>query len=91
MYGWPAEFSPRGIANRSWHDHVAGVPFDELQRRHDEAIRLGDAAWGPDGRVGTYAGSSIGLVHTVEDAAAIVQGVRSEAVTIIQSLQSFAF
>jgi len=87
-YGWPAPWSPRGVWNKTWVEHKAGVPFEELQKRHDEAAAKGDAAWGPDGRVATYAGASVGLVKRVEDAEAIVEEVRRDAVEIIKGLAS---
>ncbi|KAH7142847.1 hypothetical protein B0J13DRAFT_444754 [Dactylonectria estremocensis] len=85
-FGWPEQFSPRGLINRSWVDHQDGIPFDELKRLHDEAVKSGNAGWGPEGRLATYAGAAVGLVHTVEDAGEIIQNVRSEAKDIILSL-----
>jgi len=86
MFGWPESFSPRGLSNLTWEDHKAGVPFEELKKRHDEADKTGDAAWGPSGRVATYAGANVGLVKRVDDAGTIVTEVRSEAVDIVQAL-----
>lgn len=86
-FGWPEEFSPRTIVNQSWTDHQAGVPFPELQKRHDAAASAGDSGWGPDGRLATYAGANVGLIHSVEDAGAIVERVRNEAMGIAKSLQ----
>lgn len=87
-FGWPEQFSPRAVKNRSWDDLQQGVPFEELQRRHDEAASRGDAAWGPEGRVAAYVGASVGLVRTVQDAGEIVQRVRDEAKSILQILSS---
>ncbi|KAE8349277.1 hypothetical protein BDV28DRAFT_160624 [Aspergillus coremiiformis] len=70
--GWPEEYSPRTIINRSFVEHQAGRSFEELKKCHDEAARAGDAGWGPEGRLATYAGASVGLIHGVKDAAAIV-------------------
>lgn len=88
-FGWPEQFSPRGLINRSWVDHQAGVEFNELKKLHDEASKSGDAGWGPDGRLATYAGASVGLVRKVEDANVIVDSVRREAIDILQSLRDF--
>ncbi|KAJ6443510.1 2-nitropropane dioxygenase precursor [Purpureocillium lavendulum] len=86
-FGWPEQFSPRGVINRSWIEHQEGVPFDELKKRHDRAAaEAGDAAWGPEGRLATYAGAAVGLVRSVDDAATIVDGVRREAKDIVTSL-----
>ncbi|KAI5460474.1 hypothetical protein BGZ63DRAFT_387304 [Mariannaea sp. PMI_226] len=85
-FGWPEEFSPRGITNQSWFDHQNGVPFDELQKRHDEAAKTGPKGWGPEGRLATYAGAAVGLVHTVEPAAVLVSQLQTEAKEILQDL-----
>jgi nitronate monooxygenase len=84
--GWPEQYSPRGIINQSWHDEQAGVPFDELKRLHDEAEKAGDSGWGPQGRLATYAGASIGLVHDVKPAGVLVEHVQTEAQDILSDL-----
>jgi nitronate monooxygenase len=86
-FGWPEQYSPRGIVNKSWEDHQAGVPFEELKKRHDEAAKTGDDAWGPGGRSATYAGAAIGLVHSVESAGVLVQHIREDAKSIINRLR----
>jgi nitronate monooxygenase len=88
--GWPEQYSPRGITNKSWHDHQAGVSFKELKRLHDEAEKSGDAGWGPEGRLATYAGAAVGLVHSVEDAESLVKRLQDEAKAIIRSLHDDA-
>ncbi|KAJ5157261.1 uncharacterized protein N7482_008361 [Penicillium canariense] len=84
-FGWPAEYSPRTIINRSFIEYQAGRAFDELKALHDEAVIKGDSAWGPEGRVATYAGASIGLIHEMADAADIVREVQKDAVRRLQS------
>ncbi|RYP36304.1 hypothetical protein DL767_003457 [Monosporascus sp. MG133] len=84
--GWPEQYSPRGIINRSWHDYQAGMEFDELKRLHDEAERSGDKGWGPEGRLATYAGAAVGLVHSVKDAGVLVEEIRTEARDILRGL-----
>jgi nitronate monooxygenase len=86
--GWPDGFSPRTIVNKSWHEHNAGKPFEELKALHDEAMKAGDAGWGVEGRLATYAGAGVGLVHDVKDARDIVVAVRSDAGKILKELQS---
>ena len=85
-FGWPEQYSPRGIVNKSWQEHQAGVSFEELKQRHDEAATSGDEGWGPEGRLATYAGAAIGLVHNVEDAGLLVERLRTEAKDIIKHL-----
>ncbi|OJZ80523.1 hypothetical protein ASPFODRAFT_147780 [Aspergillus luchuensis CBS 106.47] len=77
-FGWPEEYMPRTVINRSWVEHLAGKGFEELKVLHDEAAKQGDQAWGPEGRLATYAGASIGLVHEVKGAESIVREVREQ-------------
>jgi len=86
-FGWPEAFSPRTIVNKSWHEHVSGKSFEELKVLHDEAVKAGDAGWGPEGRLATYAGAGVGLIHDVQGAGGIVSGVRDDAKRIIKDLQ----
>ncbi|KAL6229181.1 hypothetical protein BDW75DRAFT_225504 [Aspergillus navahoensis] len=74
--GWPEEYSPRTIINLSFVEHKAGTAFEELKKRHDEHLLLGDGGWGPQGRLATYAGASVGLIRDVKDAAEIVREIR---------------
>lgn len=87
-FGWPAEYSPRTIINKSFIEHQAGCAFDDLKVLHDKAVKNGDSAWGPEGRVATYAGASIGLIHDVADAGDIVRELQKDAVKRIQSASS---
>ncbi|KAM0430952.1 hypothetical protein ACHAPT_005586 [Fusarium lateritium] len=84
--GWPEQYSPRGIVNQSWHDHQAGVAFEELKLRHDEAAKAagGEGGWGPEGRLATYAGAAVGLVHEVEDAGVLVRRIQCETRDIVR-------
>lgn len=75
-YGWPEGYIPRTIINQSFIEHQAGKPFEELKGLHDQAVKKGDFGWGPEGRLATYAGASIGLIHDVQDAEAIVTGIQ---------------
>ncbi|KAL2127773.1 hypothetical protein VTI74DRAFT_10189 [Chaetomium olivicolor] len=89
-FGWPEQFSPRTIINQSWVEQQAGVAFEDLKKRHDEAVGKGDAAWGPQGRTATYAGANVGLIRSVEGAAAIVEGARGEAAEIVRILSGLS-
>lgn len=85
-YGWPPEYSPRTIINKSWVEHQAGTAFEDLKKLHDEAAKKGDSGWGPEGRLATYAGASVGLIHEVKGAEEIVRDVRENALRRIQSI-----
>ncbi|KAJ5586971.1 uncharacterized protein N7459_002736 [Penicillium hispanicum] len=87
-FGWPAEYSPRTIINKSFEEHEAGKPFEELKKLHDEASKAGDSGWGPEGRLATYAGASVGLIRELADAEQIVQRVQRETLERIQSLST---
>ncbi|KAK0631226.1 hypothetical protein B0T14DRAFT_414797 [Immersiella caudata] len=85
-FGWPQQWSPRTIVNKSWEEKEKGVEFEELKKRHDELLKEGDKAWGPEGRTATYAGAGIGLVRGVKSAGAIVEEVRGDARAILKAL-----
>lgn len=59
-----------------------------MKKRFDEAKEGGDAAWGPDGRAATYAGTGVGLVRELKPAATIVKDARRQAISIIKALAS---
>lgn len=83
-FGWPEEYSPRTIVNKSFVEQQQGKSFDELQRLHDEAAKTGDKGWGPSGRLATYAGASVGLIHDVKNAADIVRETQNQALQRLQ-------
>ncbi|PWY72986.1 inosine monophosphate dehydrogenase [Aspergillus heteromorphus CBS 117.55] len=84
-YGWPQEYSPRGVVNRSWTEFCAGRPFDELKSEHDRALGEGEKGWGVEGRLATYAGAAVGLVRGVKGAGEIVEEVREEVGRLLGS------
>jgi nitronate monooxygenase len=86
-FGWPKQYSPRTIINRSFIEHQEGKSFEHLQKHHDEAAEKGDEGWGPEGRLATYAGASIGLINEVKPAGDIVRNVQQEMQSILGSLQ----
>lgn len=83
---WPERYNGRGVLNQSYHDHEAGVAFEENKKMYDEAMKVGDAGWGLAGRVTTYAGTGVGLVKTVMRAADIVAEVQSEARAVLKAV-----
>lgn len=87
-YGWPEQFAPRALINKSWTDHRDGVPFEELKVRHDEAVKSGDAGWGPEGRLATYVGAAVGLVHDIKPAASIIAETQHEAISMLTLISS---
>ncbi|MCJ1384567.1 hypothetical protein MMC17_007684 [Xylographa soralifera] len=87
-FGWPEEYSPRTIINRSFVEKQEGKTFEELKQLHDEASKAEDSGWGPEGRLATYAGAAVGLIHSVKDAEDIVRSVQADALERIQMLLS---
>ena len=86
-FGWPKAYAPRTIINRSYLEHKDGKSFEDLKKLHDEASTRGDEGWGPEGRLATYAGASIGLIKDVKDAAHIVQDVRRHVQAVFESVR----
>lgn len=86
--GWPDEYSPRTIINKSWFEYQAGTEFEVLKKLHDKALKTGDDGWGSEGRLATYAGASVGLVHDVKDAAVIVRETREGVFKALKCLES---
>lgn len=84
-YGWPEQFAPRTVINKSWIEHETGVAFEELKRRHDAASSSGQG-WGPDGRLATYVGAAVGLVREVKPAGSIVSDVRDQTRQIFKAM-----
>jgi nitronate monooxygenase len=85
-FGWPEEYTPRTIWNKSFVEQQQGKSFEELKKLHDEAAKDGDNGWGPEGRLATYAGASVGLIHGVKDAEDIVRETQNDALERIQRL-----
>jgi nitronate monooxygenase len=87
---WPDQYAPRGIVNRTYYEHGAGAPFEELKARHDEAEKAGDKGWGEEGRLATYAGAGVGMIDAVEDAGVLVERLRRESGEVIGRLAGSA-
>lgn len=85
---WPEGYNGRGVLNRSWEDWEKGVALEENKRLYDEAVKQGDAGWGPQGRMTTYAGTAVGLVKKIMPAKEIVEEVREDAAKILGNMAS---
>lgn len=86
---WPAGFDARGLANASWRDHEAGVSFEMLEERHEEATGRGEEGWGEgEGRLATYAGTGVGLVRERIGAGKIVEEIRRGFKAVIEETKS---
>jgi nitronate monooxygenase len=84
--GWSESYNGRGVINKSYQDAVAGLDEDENKKLYEEEVRKGDAGWGVEGRLTTYAGTGVGLVKEVKNAEEIVREVRDGAKDVLQRL-----
>jgi nitronate monooxygenase len=73
--GWPETYNGRGVLNQSYRDHERGISEEENKKLYENAMKLGDQGWGENGRMTTYAGTGVGLIHTVMPAGEIVKEV----------------
>ena len=82
--GWPARYDGRAAVNRGHEDEESGMADGENVRLYREELEKGDSAWGASGRMVTYAGTGVGMIHDVRPAAAIVGEVRSQAREVLE-------
>jgi nitronate monooxygenase len=76
---WPSEYDGRGIANQTYFDHVSGMDIEVNRENYRKAMNGSINAWGVDGRLTMYAGTSLGLVKEVQDSESIVTQTRAQA------------
>lgn len=80
--GWPQTYNARGVLNQSFWDSKSGMNEEENKSLYQKAIQLGDDGWGEKGRMTTYAGTGVGLIHSMKPAGDIVKEVRTLAQTL---------
>ncbi|KAF2809905.1 inosine monophosphate dehydrogenase [Mytilinidion resinicola] len=88
--GWGEEYNGRAVVNRSFVDAGEGMGEEENKRLYEAEMEKGDAGWGVEGRMTTYAGAAVGLVKEVKGAADIVEEVREGAVRVLEGLMGEA-
>jgi nitronate monooxygenase len=81
---WPGAYDGRSIVNGSVRDDEAGVSVEENRRKFEDALRMGDKGWGPDGRLTTYAGSAVGLIREIASAERIIKESRAMALASLE-------
>jgi len=81
---WPEEYDGRGLVTESYNDHVNGIEIAQIRDKHNAAVTLEDAGYGKTNRANVWAGTGVGLVNKLEDAADIVQELRSGIAGILQ-------
>ncbi|KAE8836075.1 hypothetical protein HRS9139_04173 [Pyrenophora teres f. teres] len=82
---WPELYDGRALVAQSHSDHADGVTLEEIQRRHNEAIKEEDRGFktGLQGRAAIWAGTGVGLVKQVENAKDILGSVREQARSVL--------
>lgn len=84
---WPQRYDGRGVINRTYVDAVEKRIDDaENSKLYEEETKKGDAGWGPNGRITTYAGTGVGLVKNILPAGEIIRNTRIEAERTIKDL-----
>ena len=76
--GWPETYNARGVLNQSYRDHERGMSEEDNKKLYENAMKLGDQGWGENGRMTTYAGTGVGLIHKVMPAGEILKEVRRD-------------
>ena len=78
---WPEVYDGRSLVIKSHKEHLEGVSLEEIQEKHNEALKEEDQGWktGLEGRAAIWAGTGVGLAKQVEGASDIVQKVRDDA------------
>ncbi|KAF4167621.1 hypothetical protein CNMCM6936_004678 [Aspergillus lentulus] len=76
---WPVLYDGRCLRNASYDDVAAGIPMQEVVRRFHLRLRKGQEELDIKDSGSVWAGTGVGLVKKVEDAASIVNQVRLEA------------
>lgn len=82
--GWPVCYDGRAAINKGHEDEESGMSDEDNVARYKEEATKGDLSWGPHGRMVTYAGTGVGMIHDVKPAADIVEEVRLQARTVLQ-------
>lgn len=87
---WPVLYDGRSLRTESFADHEGGVGIDEIRDRHREAVKLGDAGYGENGkgRAATWAGTGVGLVRKEQSAADMVEEVRDGIVAALDAVKA---
>lgn len=75
IHGWPQGYDGRGLINKTYVDHVAGLSEFDNGNLYREELNRGYAGYGTDGRLTTYAGTGVGLIKKVIPAGDIVKSL----------------
>jgi nitronate monooxygenase len=81
---WPEAYDGRSLVTESYNDHIRGVGIDQIRETHKRSVTGVDAGFGTTNRANVWAGASVGLVNKLENAADIVEEVRSGVTQILK-------
>ncbi|KIW30704.1 uncharacterized protein PV07_02412 [Cladophialophora immunda] len=81
---WPAAYDGRSLVTESYADHVRGIDIKEIREKHNEAVTQEDGGFGKSNRANVWAGTGVGLVNKMQNAADIVEEVRNGISKILE-------
>lgn len=90
---WPQVYDGRSLVVKSHKDFVDGVGLEDIQRKHQEALKEEDLGYktGLKGRAAIWAGTGVGLVRNVESATSIVEKCVVEARERLKTLRNLVW
>ncbi|KAH8169463.1 nitronate monooxygenase domain-containing protein [Sarocladium implicatum] len=81
---WPKKYGPRGVINQTYRDLSSGrATVPEITERYQADLHGSGVKYGPEGRIATLVGTSVGLVREALPAAEIVRRVRKQTEMIL--------
>ncbi|OAL53211.1 inosine monophosphate dehydrogenase [Pyrenochaeta sp. DS3sAY3a] len=84
---WAETHNARGVINKSYTDAKEGMGVEENKKLYAKEVERGDAGWGVQNRMTTYAGSAVGLVREVKGAGEIVREVREGVERVFEGVK----
>ncbi len=79
---WPVSYDGRALINQTVKDHLEGRDNSRMKEDYSVAVKNSDYE-----RVVCWSGTAVGLVHTIQPAADIVEQVLEEARVILGRTQ----
>lgn len=89
-HDWPQVYDGRAIRNKGHEDEDAGMSDEENARLYKEEVKIGDSAWGAHGRMVTYSGTGVGLLHSIEPVESIMKKTIRESRLLLDHAHRFS-
>lgn len=81
---WPRKYGPRGVINQTYKELSGGkATIPEIYERYQTDLHGSSVKYGPEGRIATLVGTSVGLVREALPAAEIVRRVQKQTAMIL--------